>query len=131
MSGVNKVASIISLVFVLLFAFMFIGTAINIPFPMNIMFILVPLLIVVVTIRAIIRSLRTEPVGGPSAGNDGEGYHDDPPARDGQSGISDDPYSSDRYYGIGPTRVGARFCPTCGEPLEEGDVFCSRCGRKL
>ncbi len=100
-------------VFMLLFAVFWTSTAVStgIPFPMNMMFILVGVLLIVVAVKGIVQSLRPE-------------------RKPAESGIVDpaappmpeEPDVRHEYSG---------YCPYCGSPVETDHDFCSVCGKRL
>lgn len=94
---------IISGAFLLIFALIWISISYSMPmFPVNILFSLIGVLLIGVAARNIYLAFR--PVRAPKD----EGSEDDEAPQ---------PYTG--------------YCPSCGMPVDEGQSFCSACGRKL
>ncbi len=94
---------IISGAFLLIFALIWMSISYSMPmFPVNVLFSLIGVLLIGVAARNIYLAIR--PVKGPK-----------------EEEAMDD----------GAQHAYTGYCPSCGMPVDEGQSFCSACGRKL
>lgn len=102
-ASVPRANGIFSGAFLLIFALIWISISWTMPiFPMNLMFSLIGVLLIGVAVRNIYLAVR------PAKAPKEEGAEDD-----------------------GAPHAYTGYCPSCGMPVDEGQSFCSACGRKL